>query len=168
VAEAESAAPAIRAFLPTGGYANAVGLHLAALDHGLEEVKVRARRVPAGKLGTRVAPDVRTPAELVLHVAEIERKWVHEGIGGQASATPAPPATAPLEALFAHLDATRETTAAILKPLVERDLDTLRSIPGHDGRTTVRRALVELLEHQAHHRGQLGMLARLLADRRGA
>jgi uncharacterized damage-inducible protein DinB len=57
----------------------------------------------------------------------------------------------------------RRRTAAILKPLVERDLDTLRAVPGTDGKTSVRRLLAELLEHQAHHRGQLGLLVRLLA-----
>lgn len=162
------APPRIRAILPPGGFANAVGVHLAALDHGLEEVKVRARKVPPAKWGTKVAPDVRTVAELVLHVAEIEGRWIHQGIGGVPPSPPAPPASSPPDTLFAHLDAVRKASAAVLRPLVERDLDTLRAIPGKEGKTTVRRALVELLEHQAHHRGQIGMLARLLGGGKGA
>ena len=128
------AAPKIRATLPPGGYANAVGVYLAAF-----------------------------PAELLLHAAEIEGRWIHRGIGGQAAAPPPPPATAPLETLFAHLDAVRKTSAAILKPLVERDLDTLRVVEGKEGKSTVRRILFDLVAHQAHHRGQMGMLARLLS-----
>jgi uncharacterized damage-inducible protein DinB len=151
----------IRGLYPPGGYANAIGVHLAALERGLEEVKVRARRVPAGKLATKVAPDVRSPLELVLHVGDVEAKYVHQGIGGRPAA--APLAAATLDDAFARLDEVRKTSAAILKPLVEVDLDRLRVLPGTEGKTTVRRILVDLLQHQAHHRGQLGMLARLLS-----
>ena len=149
----------IRAVLPPGGFANAVGVYLAALDNGLEEMKARARKVPAGKLTTKLRPDVRSPAEVLLHAAEIEGRWVHAGIGGQK---PSPP-TAPAEALFAHLDAVRKASAAVLRPLGDRDLDTLRTVEGKEGKSTVRRILFELLEHQAHHRGQVGLLARLLS-----
>jgi uncharacterized damage-inducible protein DinB len=158
----------IRALLPPGGYANAVGYWLAALDHGLAELKERALRVPTERLTAKPAPNVRSPAEILVHAAEVEARWVHEGIGGRAPGAPPPPPTAGRDALLAHLDAVRATTAAVLKPLVERDLDTLRAIPGKDGKTTVRRALAELLEHQAHHRGQLGMLAKILAAGSGA
>src|SRR5262245_21342082 len=71
-APAKPPAERIRGLYPPGGYANAIGVHLAALDHGLAEVKVRARRVPAGKAGTRVAPVVRSPLELVVHVGDVE------------------------------------------------------------------------------------------------
>jgi uncharacterized damage-inducible protein DinB len=151
----------IRGLYPPGGYANAIGVHLAALDRGLEEVKARARKVPAGKLGTKLAPDVRSPMELVLHVGEVEARWIHEGVGGKPAAPP--PAATTLEEAFARLDDVRRTSAAILRTLVEADLDRLRAVPGFEGKTTVRRLLVDLLQHQAHHRGQLGMLARLLA-----
>jgi uncharacterized damage-inducible protein DinB len=162
---APPAAPKIRALLPPGGFANTVGHWLAALDNGLAELKERARRVPPEKWTAKMAPNVRSPAEILLHVAEIETRWVHQGIGGgKPTAAPPPSANAGLDALFAHVDAVRATTAATLKPLVDRDLDTLRTIPGKDGKTTVRRALAELLEHQAHHRGQLGMLAKLLTS----
>jgi|SRR5262245_38542914 len=157
-----TATPRIRAILPPGGFANAIGVHLAALDHGLEEVKVRARKVAPDRFHAKLTPETRSPAELLLHIAEVEGKWLHQGIGGVPASPPPPPASASRDALFAHLDAVRKASAAILRPLVERDLDTLRAIPGKDGKTTVRRTLVELLEHQAHHRGQIGMLARLL------
>ena len=95
--------------------------------------------------------------------AEIEGRWVHAGIGGQKPSPPPPPPTAPAEALFAHLDAVRKASAAVLRPLGDRDLDTLRTVEGKEGKSTVRRILFELLEHQAHHRGQVGLLARLLS-----
>ena len=153
----------IRAILPPGGYANAVGVYLGALDNGLEELKARAKKVPAGKFHAKVRPDVRSPAELLLHAAEIEGRWIHAGIGGLEASPPPPPPTAPLEALFAHLEAVRKGSAAVLKPLQDRDLDTLRVVEGKEGKSTVRRILFELLEHQAHHRGQVGLLARLLS-----
>ena len=152
----------IRALLPPGGFANTVGHWLAALDNGLAELKERARRIPPDRWTAKMAPNVRSPAEIVIHVAELEAKWVHQGIGGKPTGAPPPAPTAGLDAILAYVDAVRATTAAVLKPLVDRDLDTLRVIPGKEGKTTVRRALAELLEHQAHHRGQLGMLARLL------
>jgi hypothetical protein len=84
----------IRALLPPGGYANAVGVWLAALDHGLEELKTRARRVPADRLGAKVAPTVRSPAELLLHAAEVEARRV----GAVAEAAPPVPAAPPPDA----------------------------------------------------------------------
>jgi uncharacterized damage-inducible protein DinB len=126
-------------------------------------VKVRARRVPPARLGAKLAGNVRSPAEIVLHVGVIEGEWVHRAIGGNPPSPPPPPVDAGLEALFAWLDAVRKASYAVLRPLVERDLDTLRVVPGKEGKTTVRRILAELLEHQAHHRGQLGLLAKLLA-----
>ena len=152
----------IRALLPPGGYANAVGTWLAALDNGLAELKTRALRFSPEHWTAKVAPTVRSPAEIAIHAGDVEAKWVHVGIGGRV-APPPPAASAGRDAILAYVDGVRATSAAILKPLVERDLDTLRVIPGKEGKTTVRRALAELLEHQAHHRGQLGMLARLLA-----
>jgi uncharacterized damage-inducible protein DinB len=154
----------IRALLPPGGYANAVGYWLDALDHGLDELKARARRVPAAGLTTKVVPSARSPVEILLHVADVEARRVG-AVGDGAAPPPEPPAASDgLDRLLSHLDAVRARTARILKPLVERDLDTLRAVPGVPGKTSIRRLLAELLEHQAHHRGQLGLLARLLAE----
>ena len=162
-ADAAPSAERIRALLPPGGYANAVGIWLAALDHGLAELKVRARRVPADRMGARIAPSVRTPAEILVHVAEIEAKRAGAVVAAPPAAPTTPPSSAGLDALLSHLDAVRARTAVILRPLVERDLDTLREVPGAPGKVTVRRLLAELLEHQAHHRGQLGLLAKAVA-----
>jgi uncharacterized damage-inducible protein DinB len=157
----------IRALLPPGGYANAVGVWLAALDNGLEELKLRARRIPAEGLRAKPAPNVRSPAEVLLHAAEVEARRAGAVADAPPPPPPAPPPDASLERLLEHLDAVRKRTAALLRPLVERDLDTLRTVPGVEGKTTVRRMLAELLEHQAHHRGQLGLLARLVASPEG-
>lgn len=152
--------PALRALDPADDCSPEVGRYLAALDRGLGEVKVRARRVPPDRTRVKLAPDVRSAVELLLHVGEIESKWLVQGVGQRATKFP-PPTVPSFDALFAHLDAVRSESTTVLKALTDADLEAVREVP-EKGPTTIRRALMDLLEHQAHHGGQLGMLARLL------
>ncbi len=86
----------------TGGYANAIGVHLAALDEGLAEIKARARTFPAQVWHRKAAPDLGTPAEMLLHIAAVEAQWIHRGIGGLSPAAEVPAATASLEQILAQ------------------------------------------------------------------
>ncbi len=156
--------PRIRALVPPGGFANTVGHWLTALDLGLAEIREGAAACP-GEFWTGAAPATKVPPplEILLEAARTEAAWVHQGIGGERAAEAPPAAAKGLAACLAHWDAVRKTTWAVLKPLVDRDLDTLRAVPGREGKTTVRRILADLIRHQAQQWGQVTMLARLRA-----
>lgn len=147
---------ALRTLLPPGGFSNLVGHHLAALDVGLAALKQVAQGLPPAALARRAHPALGTPTEILAAVGRREAAWVHQALG--RAATPAPPAAdAPLASWLSWLDAVRTVSLMVLRPLPDRDLERLVELPGTPGRTTVRRLLSDLLEHQAERRAELAL-----------
>ncbi|MHC5009832.1 MAG: DinB family protein [Planctomycetota bacterium] len=152
----------IRTLLPPGGFSNLVGHHVAALDLGLEAMKAAARTLP--EEGLRASPVNGLPSvvESLRAAGEREGAWIHQALGGVP--TPPPPVgEAGHDAWCAWLDAVRTVTIMVLRPLPDRDLERLVELPGVEGRTTLRRVLAELLEHQACRRADVETAARLLS-----
>jgi hypothetical protein len=151
---------ALRTLLPPGGFSNLVGHHVAALDVGLETLKDSARALPGEVLHTVRVAGLPTPDAALRAAAQRECAWVHATLGNVTSpAEPAP--RAPLDAVLAWLDAVRTVSLMVLRPLQDRDLERLLALPGVPGRTTLRRMLTDLLEHQAERRAEV----RLAQDR---
>ncbi len=145
----------LRTLLPPGGFSNLVGHHVAALDLGLESLKVvaRAPQPPRGASRAAAAP-LPSAEESLRACGRREAAWLHAAMGKVA--TPAEPAAgAPLEALLGWLDAVRTVSLMVLRPLADRDLERLVSLPDVPGKTTLRRLLSELLEHQAERRAEV-------------
>jgi hypothetical protein len=152
---------AIRTLLPPGGFHNLVGHHVAALDAGLDALRVLARSVPPERLHDAPAAGVSSPAASLHAVGERESAWVH-GAVGRVPTPPAPPARAPLDDLLGWLDAVRTVTLMVLRPLADRDLERLVDLPGVGAPTTLRRLLSDLQEHQGFRRGEITVAAALL------
>jgi uncharacterized damage-inducible protein DinB len=154
----------LRTLLPPGGFQNVVGHAMAALDVGLDALKAVARAVPGDRVHERAVPGLPSVVGTLRAVGERESAWVHRAVGGVP--TPPPPEDrADLDAWFGWLDAVRTVTLMVLRPLQERDLERLVDLPEVDAPTTIRRALSELLEHQAHRRGEIAALSALLGRR---
>lgn len=155
----------IHGLYPVGGYANAIGVFLTALNEGLSEIKARAASYPPGAWHAKVRPDLPTPTEVLLHIGEVEVRWIHAGIGGRTSSPPPPAPTATLAEIFAWLDSVRATTAAVLKPLVEADLERTRPVADSEGKargkTMIRKILMDSVEHQAYMWGRASVLVSL-------
>lgn len=150
--------PPLRTLLPPGGFSNLVGHHLAALDVGLAALKQAALRVPPQALSRRAHPSLGTPAEILEAVGRREAAWLHEALG-RVPTPAAPTAGAPLSAWLGWLDAVRTVSLMVLRPLPDRDLERLVALPGLEGRTSLRRLLSDLLEHQAERRAELSLSA---------
>lgn len=145
---------AIRTLLPPGGFSNLVGHAVAALDVGLETLKAAARGVPEAAFERQPSPSAPPPAAALRAVGEREAHWIHGALGH----VPTPPFPAPgsgREALLGWLDAVRTVSLMVLRPLADRDLERLVDLPGVAGRTSVRRLLSDLLEHQAERRAEV-------------
>lgn len=144
---------ALRTLLPPGGFSNLVGHHVAALDLGLESLEAAARALPPPPRPTAL-PD---PDTALRAVGVRESAWVHTAVGNVPSPREPEAGVAP-EALVAWLHAVRTVTLMVLRPLQDRDLERLIALPGVPGRTSLRRLLVELLEHQAERRAELRLV----------
>jgi hypothetical protein len=148
----------LRTLLPPGGFSNLVGHGVAALDAGLDALKAAARAVPEAAFERAPAPPVPSPAAALRAAGEREAQWVHAALGH----VPTPPAPRPgsgRDALLGWLDAVRTVTVMVLRPLADRDLERLIELPGVPGRTSLRRLLSDLLEHQAERRAEVRLAA---------
>jgi DinB superfamily len=144
----------LRTLLPPGGFSNLVGHHVAALDLGLDGLKAAARALPAERQSRPPAAGLPTAHDALRASGRCEAAWLHQAVGRVPSPSEPPPG-AGLEALLGWLDATRTVSLMVLRPLADRDLERLVELPGVPGRTTLRRLLSELLEHQAERRAEV-------------
>jgi hypothetical protein len=149
----------LRALLPPGGFSNLVGHHVAALDLGLEALKRLVEALPAGALGRSPGAPAPAPQESLRAAGRREAAWLHAAVG-RVPSPPEPAAGADAAALLGWLDAVRTVSLMVLRPLADRDLERLVVLPDVPGRTTLRRLLCELLEHQAERRAEVALAAR--------
>ena len=108
----------------------------------------------AQRLPPSTAQHWPTAEEALRACGRREAAWLHGAVGNVP--TPAePPAGAQVEALLGWLDSVRTVSLMVLRPLADRDLERLVSLPDVPGKTTLRRLLSELLEHQAERRAEV-------------
>lgn len=146
----------------------------------LEDVRRDTKQYVAGltpeQLSWTPHPAVESIGTQLLHIAGVERSWIGEDIErrpmGEEWAAAFPLRTnlpqvqgKPLEYFLETLDAVREETRAALSKLTDADLTReivgLESPPDGD-RFTIEWILYHLIEHEAHHRGQIALLKRIL------
>jgi uncharacterized damage-inducible protein DinB len=164
---------------PASGYVPQIGLFLAQM----ENVRLGTKRYVEGLTPLQLAwhpnPAVESIGTLLLHIAAVEFSWVLEDIFKRPMGREweiAFPIRAgipqvsgqPLEHFVDKLDAVRGEVRSALATLADSDLDRAivpqdagnsePQIPGY----TVRWILHHLVEHEAHHRGQIAMMKRLL------
>ena len=108
------------------------------------------------------APPLPSAAAALLAVGERESAWIHAAVG-RVPPPPAPPLAAGRTALLGWLASVRTVSVMVLRPLPDRDLERLVDLPGVRGRTSLRRLLMELLEHQAERRAEVALAAAALS-----
>lgn len=155
---------------------------LAVYFAQLEDVRHDTKRYIAGLTPEQLSwtPHARVESigTQLLHIAGVERSWIGEDIEkrpmGEEWAVAFPLRAnvnvpqvqgEPLTYFVERLDSVREETRAALGRLTDADL--LREIQGLDApadaeRFTIDWILYHLVEHEAHHRGQIALLKRLL------
>ena len=147
----------------------------------LEDVRRETKRYVEGlsppKLSWSPHSTVESIGTQLLHIAGVERSWIGEDIErrpmGEEWALAFPLRVnlpqvegEPLEYFLEKLDAVREETRHTLSRLTDddlaREIRTLDSGPDADS-YTIEWILYHLIEHEAHHRGQIALMKRLLA-----
>lgn len=155
-----------------------VATYFAQLEDVRRDTKKYVSRLTPAQLSWTPHSKVESIGTQLLHIAGVERSWIGEDIEGRAMGnewelafplrTNFPQVQGePLEFFFEKLDAVREETRAVLSGL--KDADLSREIQGlgsaaDSDRFTIEWILYHLVEHEAHHRGQIALLKRLLPD----
>jgi uncharacterized damage-inducible protein DinB len=164
---------------PASGYAPQIGLFLAQM----ENVRLGTKRYIEGLTPEQLAwhpnPKIESIGTLLLHIAAVEFSWILEDIFkrpmGQEWEIAFPIRVGirqvsgqPLEYFVDKLDAVRGEVRSALATLADSELD--RTIIPQDSAGaaqethgyTIRWILHHLAEHEAHHRGQIAVMKRLL------
>jgi uncharacterized damage-inducible protein DinB len=132
-----------------------------------ESVRSRTRRlillIPPAQLEWRPRAGMFSPGDIVRHLAGTERYLFVENVLGRVSSYPGHGAELAngLEATLAYFDAKHTESLALLRGLSDADLQgKCKTVAGTP--ITTWKWLRALIEHEAHHRGQLYMLLALL------
>lgn len=163
------------------GFSGELGFYVSALENARERLHKTAADLTIEELTARAFPGAHQIGNLILHLGEAEASWIHSRLVGKELNDE--------EKKFAHLYDTTERdyaekrysaaecleridrisrkSRAILASFTDADLDKLFAYETDDRRkieVSLRRVLVDLLDHEAVHRGQISMLKRILRE----
>lgn len=159
----------------TDGFTPRVGVFWAQLEDVRRETLRYVARLEPQQLSWTPQKNVESIGTLLLHIAAVERSWIGEDIDrrpmGEEWMIAFPIRfgieqihSQPLEHFLKELARTRDETRTVLSALTDDDLsrDITPLDPGESTETyTIEWILHHLVEHEAHHRGQIALLKRL-------
>ena len=142
-------------------------LNAGAFAEYWANVRGRTRRVailiPPEQLEWTPAPGKWSPGDIVRHLAGIERDMYAENVQGRPSRYPGhgPELARGLDAVLAYSDRKHAEALAIFGALTPQQLESKCNTPAGTPITT-KKWLRAMVEHEAHHRGQLYFMLSLL------
>lgn len=165
---------------PVEGVSPGIGFYLA----GMEEVRAQLRQIVSDisveELSARILPGAHQVGGMLLHIGETEWWWICSIAGGE-------PITDPVKKLY-YLDDTVETDFALkglnaadciafldgvsvlsrkaLANFSDDDLSEMIAYEANGKRyeSSLRWILHHVMEHEAHHKGQIAMMKRLIRE----
>lgn len=136
---------------------------LRAFDTARGRTVRLAARIPEAALDWAPTPEAFTCADIVRHLAAAERHLFVEVAVGRPSRYPGHDKSLAYgkEGVLAYLDAMHEQSMAVLQTLDDEALERRITTPAGASIPTWR-WLQLMAEHEAHHRGQLYLMLRLI------
>ena len=153
-----------------------LGVWMAALDELRQSTKQTVAGLSAAQLQLKPIEGGNSIGQLLRHIAIVELDWILNDISrgeGMPSEAPAltkldgamaDPGPRPLQEFMEAFDYARTQTRLRIRAYKSKECDALREDVTHDRRRTfnVRWILFHLLDHEAHHKGQIGLLRKML------
>ena len=160
-----------------GDYAGTIRAYYPYWDAQYRPYLLEAvHRFPEAQLDYKPRPEMLTARQVIVHIAETERGWIHAVIDGGSEEDWVVPAANPAEGWRTVIDATDRSALLVLlerwheptKHWLERPAGELgrvidRRLPdGSERSYTAHWILDHVQEHEIHHRAQLNLYLRLL------
>lgn len=164
---------------PWEGFAREIGFYLSSWEKTREELREIASDLSNAELSHRLTPEAHQIGALILHLGESEAGWIQAIIAGKELSDE--------EKKFVHwcdttesdfaakgytareciekIDKISERSREILAKFVDEDLERLFGYERSTGErveVSLRWVLHHLIDHEAHHKGQISMVKRLL------
>ena len=171
--------PELYTVTPLKGYSARIGRYLAMMDDVRSRTLKYVEGLTAEQLSWYPNEKCESIATLLLHIAAVERSWIGEDILRNPMneeewkyafpirlGIPQITAMSP-QYYFTVLEKTRRETKEALRELKEKDLareiEPLNPGEGNESkRFTIEWILYHLIEHEAHHKGQIALMKRIL------
>lgn len=162
---------------PAPGFPREIGYYLGAWEKARAKTRELIEDLSKEEIARRFVPNMHSIGAITLHLGEAEFYWIQEVVAGK---TPTEE-----EKKFAHLLDTMEAdfdrgytarycietidkisgmTREMLKNFDDNDLEKIYLREYANARTelSLRSILQRLIDHEAHHRGQIAMIKRLV------
>lgn len=166
---------------PLEGFSREIGFYLSGWEKTRAELREIVSDLSNEELSQRLSPEAHQIGGLILHLGESEAGWIHAIIAGRELDED--------EKKFVHWYDTTETDFAakgygardcieridkisemsrrILQEFTDLDLERLFGYERSTGErveVSLRWVLHHLIDHEAHHKGQISMMKRLLRE----
>lgn len=163
---------------PLEGFAREIGFYLSQWEKSRAELREIVADLSQDELTARLTPEAHQIGNLILHLGEAEASWIHSIVTGRdlteeekrishwCDTTERDYAEKDYTAAecLERIDRISETSRQILKEFSDRDLERLINYerPGRRVEVTLRWVLCHVIDHEAHHKGQIALLKRLM------
>lgn len=166
---------------PLEGFSREIGFYLSAWEKTRAELREIAADLSNEELSQRLTPKAHQIGALILHLGESEAGWIHQIIAGKELDEEAKKFVHwcdTTETDFAEkgysardcierIDKISEMSREILAKFADEDLERLfgyQRSSGEHVEVSLRWVLHHLIDHEAHHKGQISLMKRLLRE----
>jgi uncharacterized damage-inducible protein DinB len=162
---------------PMPGFSREIGFYLSAWEKARAQTRKAAEDLSDEEIARRVLPNIHSVGAILLHIGEAEFYWMQFVVAKKEITEE--------DKKFCHwcdtletdfdkgytakycvekIDAISQMTRELLSGKTDADLEELhlRSDYGEPTQLSLRSILQRLVDHEAHHRGQIAMIRRLL------
>ena len=136
----------LTALSPLAGFSPRIGLYVAQMDDVRRRTKAYVDGLTSEQLAWYPQPNVESIGTLLVHIAAVERSWIGEDIERR-----------PMDEEWKIGFPIRFGIAQISGKPLSYFLEQLDAV-----RFTIEWILYHLIEHEAHHKGQIALMKRLL------
>jgi uncharacterized damage-inducible protein DinB len=162
---------------PVAGYPREIGYYLGAWEKARAQTRKLLEDLTPEEIARRVWPGVHSIGAIALHLGEAEFYWMQEVVSEREITDEDKKLAHWLDTMETdfdkgytaqyctrNIDRISQMTRELLKNYTDEDLDRLHIREYQFAKTelSLRSIIQRLVDHEAHHRGQIAMIKRLL------